>query len=211
MHPRSNHASASQIDPVLDELEKLFTAFPSDRGTGTAFAATYLIALEGYSLEAIQTAVKKIIRGEADDLDKRFLPTPAQLGNIVARWEKALAPPAPKALPAPEQWRDESPDAQARRQAVVDRYYASIPPATAANAVSIVEDFDAWEARMAAEAQEGNKLGRWRLSEAAAAIMARVEPLSDKALEMLAEHQGKTAKAGAKPIGSIIKRQGEAA
>lgn len=194
-----------------DALKALFRAFPSDRGDGAGFAEAYIIAIEGYSLAAIGTAVRSIIRGEADDLDKRFLPTPAQLGNIVARWEKAMAPPAPKALPAPEQWRDDSPEAVARRQAVVDRYYASIPPATAANAVSIVEDFDAWEARMAAEAQEGNKLGRWRLSEAAAAIMERVEPLSDKALEMLSEHQGKTAKAGAKPIGSIIKRQGEAA
>lgn len=211
MHPRSNHASDSQIDPVLDELEKLFTAFPSDRGSGTAFAATYLIALEGYSLEAIQTAVKKIIRGEADDLDRRFLPSPAQVGNIVARWEKALAPPAPKALPAPQPWRDDSPEAVARRQAVVEQHRHKWAAPSGSQPVSIIEDFDKWEAGVIADLQRDSKAGRLRLSEAAAAIMERVEPLSDKALEMLAEHQGKTAKAGAKPIGSTIKRQGEAA
>jgi len=85
-----------------DALRALFRAWPADRGEGTGFAEAYIIAIDGYSLRAIEGAVKRIIRGEADDIDKRFLPTPAQLGNLVAHMEKLYAPVTPRqALPAP--------------------------------------------------------------------------------------------------------------
>jgi len=83
-------------------LKALFEAFPADRGEGTLAVGTYFIAIEGYSLKAIEAAVKRIIRGEISDIDKRFLPTPAQFSNVVAYCEKLYAPVEKRiALPAP--------------------------------------------------------------------------------------------------------------
>lgn len=94
----SNHTFASPADA----LRALFAAWPSDKGEGTGFAEAYIIAIQGYSLKAIDSAVRRIIRGEADDIDRRFLPSPAQLGNLAGRMEKLYEPVTPRqALPAP--------------------------------------------------------------------------------------------------------------
>jgi hypothetical protein len=94
----SQHTFASPADA----LRALFAAWPSDKGDGTGLTEAYIIAIQGYSLKAIDGAVKRIIRGEADDIDRRFLPSPAQLGNLVARMEKLYEPVPPRqALPAP--------------------------------------------------------------------------------------------------------------
>lgn len=94
----SNHTFASPADA----LRALFAAWPSDRGDGTGLTEAYIIAIQGYSLKAIDAAVRRIIRGEVADVDPRFLPTPAQLGNVVAYCEKLYEPVAPRqALPAP--------------------------------------------------------------------------------------------------------------
>lgn len=83
-------------------LVALFAAFPVDRGEGSAAVATYLIAIEGYSLKAVQMAVKRLIRGEIAGVDPRFLPTPAQVSAAVRYCENLIAPVVPrKALPAP--------------------------------------------------------------------------------------------------------------
>jgi hypothetical protein len=116
-HPRT---SASPAD-AKGALLALFEAFPADRGEGTLAVGTYLIAIEGYSLPAIEGAVRRIIRGEADGIDMRFLPTPAQLGNLVRYMDKLYAPvEKPLALPAPgsEALTEEE---VARRQAIADR------------------------------------------------------------------------------------------
>jgi len=105
-------------------LLALFEAFPADRGEGSLAVGTYLIAIEGYSLRAIEGAVKRIIRGEVDDIDRRFLPSPAQLGNTVAYLEKLYSPPARSlALPAPgdetrteEEWERRAAQAKAARE-----------------------------------------------------------------------------------------------
>lgn len=97
----SSSSPASQAESAA-ALRALFTAFPTDRAEGPGFAATYLMAIEGFSLQAIETAVRRIVRGEADDIDRRYLPSPAQLGNLVAYLEKLYEPPTPRqALPAP--------------------------------------------------------------------------------------------------------------
>lgn len=94
----SHHSFASPAEA----LRALFAAWPADRGEGTGFAEAYIIAIQGYSLKAIDNAVKRIIRGEVSDIDRRFLPSPAQLGNVCAYLEKLYAPPEPvRALPAP--------------------------------------------------------------------------------------------------------------
>lgn len=97
----SSNSPASPAETTA-ALRALFTAFPSDRGDVPGISATYLIACQGYSLKAIEGAVARIIRGEAEDIDRRFLPSPAQLGNLVSYLEKLYEPVAPRqALPAP--------------------------------------------------------------------------------------------------------------
>ena len=119
----SSNSPASQAEASA-ALRALFTAFPIDRGESQGIAATYLIAIEGYSLRAIETAVKRIIRGEISDIDKRFLPTPAQFGNVVAYCEKLYAPVEKRLeLPAPgsetlteDDWARRAQQAQAARE-----------------------------------------------------------------------------------------------
>lgn len=110
------------FESPAEALRALFAAWPSDKGEGTGFAEAYIIAIQGYSLKAIDGAVKRIIRGEADDIDRRFLPSPAQLGNLVAYLEKLYAPPEPaKALPAPGS-AERTPEEQARAESFIDRW-----------------------------------------------------------------------------------------
>lgn len=116
----SNHTFASPADA----LRALFAAWPSDKGDGTGLTEAYIIAIQGYSLKAIDGAVKRIIRGEVEDIDRRFLPTPAQLGNVVAYCEKLYAPTEKRAaLPAPgdevlteAEWARRAQQAQAARE-----------------------------------------------------------------------------------------------
>jgi hypothetical protein len=101
MNQPSQHIPASPSE-AKGALKALFEAFPADRGEGTLAVGTYLIAIEGYPLSAIELAVKRLIRGEFEDVDRRFLPTPAQLSNSVAYCAKVLEPPPKRlALPAP--------------------------------------------------------------------------------------------------------------
>lgn len=104
-----------------EALAALFSAFPADRGDPEGLAATYLMAIDGYPLASVDLAVRRLIRGEFDDVDQRFLPTPAQVSNAVAYCAKVLEPPPKRlALPAPgsEALTD---DEVARRQALAAR------------------------------------------------------------------------------------------
>lgn len=100
MHHQVTPASRSE---ATSALRALFEAFPVDRKEGAGGAATYLIAVEGYSVNAIHKAVKRLIRGEVAGVDMRFLPTPAQVSSAARYCEDLIAPAAPRvALPAPE-------------------------------------------------------------------------------------------------------------
>jgi hypothetical protein len=112
-------ASSAEISGAL---RALFTAFPSDRGDVPGISATYLMACQGYSLAAIEGAVRRIVRGEVSDIDRRFLPSPAQLGNVCAYLEKLYAPPEPvRALPAPGDG-ERTAEEQARIDALVGKW-----------------------------------------------------------------------------------------
>lgn len=94
-------ASRSEATGIL---RALFEAFPADRGDGVGAAATYLIAVEGFSMQAISMAVKRFIKGQVPQHDMRFLPTPPQVATVVRHCEYLISPPEPrKALPAPGQ------------------------------------------------------------------------------------------------------------
>lgn len=114
----SSHTFASPAEA----LRALFAAWPSDKGDGTGFAEAYIIAITGYSLRAIDGAVRRIIRGEVADIDRRFLPSPAQLGNVCAYLEKLYAPADPvMALPAPGS-ADRTPEEQARATTFINNW-----------------------------------------------------------------------------------------
>lgn len=115
----SNHP-ASQAD-AFHLLKALFFAFPVERFDGTSAAATYLIAVEGYSLRAIEQAVRRLIRGEFEWFSGRFLPTTAEVSRACRYCEDLIAPPRRCALPAPSDIRDDSPAAVAQRRAFVER------------------------------------------------------------------------------------------
>ena len=96
----SSNSPASQAE-ATNALKALFTAFPAERGNGMGGAATYLIAVEGYSEAAIRKAVTRLIRGEFDWFGGRFLPTTAELSRACKYCEELVAPVQRLALPAP--------------------------------------------------------------------------------------------------------------
>lgn len=184
MNPNSSRTTFASPSDAKGALLALFEAFPADRGEGTLAVGTYLIAIEGYSLKAIEGAVKRIIRGEVSDIDKRFLPTPAQLGNLVAYMDKLYAPPERRqALPAPgdveptkEEW------ARREKQAAAARERFGIKPQTGETVV----DRDAMPEAQRAERdkavqQAASKLkGSFHLSAEALAIFRK--DLAEKAV-----------------------------
>lgn len=105
---------------VFRALRLLFTAFPVERSDGSSAAATYLIAVEGYSLPAIEKAVVRLVRGEFNWFKGQFPPTTAQVSRACRYCEDLLAPPRQRLLPAPSDIRDESPAAVAQRRAFIE-------------------------------------------------------------------------------------------
>lgn len=165
------HIPASRAEATT-ALRALFEAFPADRGNGVGGAATYLMAVEGYSLAAIKKAVYRLIRGEFDWFTGKFLPTTAELSRACRYCEDLIAPPKTLALPAPGDVIDDSPEAVARRQQHVEncrkhRYdwrqeaEGKIEPP---DPINPVDAYDAWEAREKAKVDADNAAGRFRLS-----------------------------------------------
>lgn len=194
MNSPTNNSIPASPSAAKGALLALFEAFPADRGEGTLAVGTYLIAIEGYSLRAIEGAVKRIIRGEAADIDKRFLPTPAQLGNLVAYMEKLYVPPERhQALPAPgSETRTDEEWARRAAQAAAARERFGIKPTTGETVVDREAMPEALKAERDREVQRAAaKLkGRVELSPEARAIFRdglsdRVVPSPDEQFDAL--------------------------
>jgi hypothetical protein len=72
-------------------LSRLFSAFPTAaRADDMLSARTYLEALEGYSVEAIERSVEQFIRGKVQSHDGRFAPSAAELARNVGQWQDAI-------------------------------------------------------------------------------------------------------------------------
>lgn len=99
----SHNLSSASPTEAKSALRALLTAFPiAGHEDMNGVIATYLMAVDGYCLVAIQKAVMRFIRGEVEGHDGRFIPTPAQLSREVRYRQGLMTPPAkPKALPAP--------------------------------------------------------------------------------------------------------------
>lgn len=76
---------------VTTALERLFSAFPtSARADELLTAKTYIEALEGYGIEAIERSVEQFIRGLVPWHDGRFAPSTAELARNVKDWDDAI-------------------------------------------------------------------------------------------------------------------------
>lgn len=98
-----NLASASP-DEAKSALRAMLNAFPlAAHEDMREVVGTYLLAIDGYCLPAIQKAVLRFIRGEVAEHDGKFMPTPAQLSREVRYRQELMTPPEPArpALPAP--------------------------------------------------------------------------------------------------------------
>ena len=185
----SSNSPASQAEATA-ALKALFTAFPAERGNGIGGAATYLIAVEGYSEPAIRKAVTRLIRGEFDWFGGKFLPTTAELSRACRYCEDLLAPPKTLALPAPGDIIDDSPEAIARRQQHAEncrKHRFNWQEGTEGAPVDHVEEFDEWNARRSEDVAAQSRAGGFRLSPEAMGIFAKRSRLSDAEYEAVLE------------------------
>lgn len=194
------HIPASRAEATA-QLRALFEAFPVDRKEGVGGAATYLIAVEGYSVEAIHRAVKRLIRGEVAGVDMRFLPTPAQVSTSVRYCEDLMAPVTPRlALPAPgseepteEEW------ARRTEQAASARAQFGIKPQTGETVVDreAMPEALRQERDRHVQAAAAKLKGRIDLSEEARAIfrstVERAAPSPDEQYDEWASSKEKAA------------------
>lgn len=73
-------------------LGRLFSAFPTASRADEALAArTYVQALDGFSIEAIEKSVDQFITGRVESHDGRFAPSAAELSRNVRQWHEAIA------------------------------------------------------------------------------------------------------------------------
>lgn len=72
-------------------LKTLFSAFPTASRSDELLAArTYLEALEGYGMDALERSVNQFIRGDVPTHDGRFAPSAAELSRNVRQWDDAI-------------------------------------------------------------------------------------------------------------------------
>jgi hypothetical protein len=72
-------------------LGRLFSAFPTaSRADEVLSARTYLEALDGFGVEAIERSVDQFIRGAVPTHDGRFAPSAAELSRNVKAWDDAI-------------------------------------------------------------------------------------------------------------------------
>lgn len=72
-------APAAVVD---DTVRLMLNSFGGGAGGETHRVASYMIALDGFSARAITAAVRRVLRGEAEGLDRRFPPTAPQLAAL---------------------------------------------------------------------------------------------------------------------------------
>lgn len=79
LRPVDDDFIAAEIRPLLEILP-----FPSSMNPAAAPAA-YAFALKGVSRHGLRIAVRKVIRGEYDKLNRSFMPSPPELAALARR------------------------------------------------------------------------------------------------------------------------------
>lgn len=65
-------------------MKVLFNALPFQRGTDPATVImAYVESLRGVALDAIKAGISKFLRGECENVNPRYVPTPPELARII--------------------------------------------------------------------------------------------------------------------------------
>lgn len=113
---------------IPDLLRVLFSTFPASGGDNEAQVAAYALALDGHDMRDIETAFRKLIRGEYDWHNRAFAPSSAILGSAVIQERDARLLSEKRAqlrypaLPPPDVVK--TPEQRARALAMVNQFVA---------------------------------------------------------------------------------------
>lgn len=156
-----HNLSSASPDEASNALRALLNAFPlAAHDDMRQVIGTYLMAIDGYCLAAIEKAVLRFIRGEVAGHDGKFMPTPAELSREVRYRQDAITPPEPprQALPAPVRPEPTEED----RQRVADRVRQWVKDHTP-------DPVAAWKPREPGDIVREMRAGEMKLSPAALA------------------------------------------
>lgn len=156
-----HNLSSASPDEASNALRALLNAFPlAAHDDMRQVIGTYLMAIDGYCLAAIEKAVLRFIRGEVAGHDGKFMPTPAELSREVRYRQDLMTPPEPprQALPAPV--RPEPTEEE--RQRVADSVRQWVKDRTP-------DPVDAWKPREPGDIVREMRAGEMKLSAAALA------------------------------------------
>lgn len=69
---------------IVEALKVLFNSLPFQRGTDPATVIlAYVEALRGVALDGVEAGIRKFLRGECEDVNPRYVPTPPELARII--------------------------------------------------------------------------------------------------------------------------------
>lgn len=83
MHHSSHSSKPASYAEISEALQILFDALPFQRGSSDNVAMAYIEAINGTSLGSLQAGIRKFLRGECQDVNPRYVPTPPELARIV--------------------------------------------------------------------------------------------------------------------------------
>lgn len=84
MHQTSHSSKPASYAEISSSLQMLFDALPFQRGAKSDnVAMAYIEALSGTTVDALHAGIRKFLRGECQDINPRYVPTPPELARIV--------------------------------------------------------------------------------------------------------------------------------
>jgi hypothetical protein len=82
--PTNSDSKRMQSETIV-LLSRLLSAFPernADEATGVDRLRGYTVAVERFPVVVLREAAHRLLRGEIDTIDPRFMPTPPQLARL---------------------------------------------------------------------------------------------------------------------------------
>lgn len=110
-------------------LRLLFASFPASGGDSEGQLAAYAMALDGHDLRDIETAIRKLVRGEYQWHNQAFAPSSAILGSAVSgernrRLESERRQNMRESLALPAPTIEHTPEQRERAKAMVEQFVA---------------------------------------------------------------------------------------
>ncbi len=179
----------ASIAEISEQMQLLFDALQFQRGTrADNVAASYVKALSGCTAEAIKAGVVKVLRGEVESINPRFVPTPPELARVIRTAVVQRRVPEERRLSAPP--RPTVDGARARMRLKMPMYQAAehnpvridqLAKANAEGLQAMILLASRWVVTIPAELydvpiEEGERLWRQARSRAWTEIEARPPP-----------------------------------